>query len=134
MLPLVVDYRCKQKRHKKVEGGNIMNNYANEHGLDSNNYFLNEYLSEYERKMEAYDFAPTHEYYVEADIVYTESDDYDGEDIFVHLDGYVSLKEGFEEQDFDDLSWEDQLKAVGFTKETYPNCYDIVDAQFKIEC
>lgn len=109
-----------------------MNNYVNELGVDSNNYYLDQYLNCFDE----YDNAPTHEYYVEADIYYAEHEDINDDDgcLSVHLDGYIELKEGFEYQDLDDMPEVEKLEAVGFDKKSFPNCYEVIDVEWSIDC
>lgn len=108
-----------------------MNSYVNDYGIDSNRYYLDQYMQDADT---SYEDAVEHDYYVEADIYYTEHEDVNDDGCLdVHLDGYIRLKEGFEEQDLDDMSLQEKLAAVGFDKESYPNCYDIIDVDWSID-
>ncbi len=99
-----------------------MNNYVNGNNVDSNMYYLDKYMSEY-------DEVPTHEYEVTADVYYWENED-DDECQMITLEGTFECREGFVKEDIDDLSLTDQLEILGFCKQGETCPYDVADIEW----
>lgn len=103
-----------------------MKTYANGNNLDSNNYYLNNYLDSFTESE-----ADLHTVTVGADIYwYTSADAEDDTCEYIYLEGDCELTEYFEEEDFERLSLEEQLEVVGFDKSFYPDFYEFADIQW----